>query len=510
MDNNMINNMKKLIYDKLKYTNQDFESIMREMIKIVREEDLPTKWNNLSETDPIVMLFALFAAHKDILHYMLDYRIGETYMSTARERASMVRIANSYGYKIPSYEAGAATYTLNTAYLKNNLESFTIFLDENGVPWTYIGELVEKNKGIKNIILYQGSPETFPVNMISDYDKTRVIPFDNIAFYNTYDDTDMVELTYETTKFRYEDLSQPFDNKVETFELNIDPLGHTYIKFNEALDLGKYPKDFTFKCLITRGGDPVIPQTTISLGEYGEEDKVLTIVDGSFIKGRNPAEPEEIKEGFKKYYAGLNSLVTVKDYANYIMNVQKAVPNINKCLVLDSQTDSAGGSGDSDISSFTVVIYVTKEDSEGNTKILTAKDDEEKEDEDIDKLIKDLALHKITGIEILVNGGTNTPGELSTEEISIIIDGNITDDMTAAIYQTIKKTLQDANIGELLTVNKIVQDLSNKGLLKYFEFGANILFEQQPDDKSGLSYQLPKNKYVGTVKINNEVINGEE
>ena len=50
------------------------------------------------------------AAHTDILNYMIDYRILENYMSTAKERASLVRIANSVGYKIRSFRPAYATF----------------------------------------------------------------------------------------------------------------------------------------------------------------------------------------------------------------------------------------------------------------------------------------------------------------------------------------------------------------------------------------------------------------
>ena len=83
---------------------------MGELIELMPQ--LSSNWNNISEADIIFIMLSLMSAHKDILNYMLDYRILESYMSTAKERASLVRIANSFGYKIPSYKAAKANLML--------------------------------------------------------------------------------------------------------------------------------------------------------------------------------------------------------------------------------------------------------------------------------------------------------------------------------------------------------------------------------------------------------------
>ena len=127
MDTKTINKIKEGIYKNLSYTNQDFESIMLQMIDIVENNSSENKWNNLTEADPITMLLAIVAAHTDILNYMTDYRILETYMSTARERESMIRIANSFGYKIPGYSASRILYKIvsNKTGTLGTLSSFT-------------------------------------------------------------------------------------------------------------------------------------------------------------------------------------------------------------------------------------------------------------------------------------------------------------------------------------------------------------------------------------------------
>ena len=105
--------LKEKIYKHLSYTSQDYESILGDIISLFRSQDLNTEWDNLSEADPIFILMHLLAAHKDILNYMLDYRVLETYALTARERASLIRLARSVGYKIPGLVPSYANYATN-------------------------------------------------------------------------------------------------------------------------------------------------------------------------------------------------------------------------------------------------------------------------------------------------------------------------------------------------------------------------------------------------------------
>lgn len=132
--------LKEKIYKHLSYTSQDYESILGDIISLFRSQDLDTEWDNLSEADPIFILMHLLAAHKDILNYMLDYRVLETYALTARERASLIRLARSVGYKIPGLVPSYANYATNI-YLDTALTIKTgqTFSNENET-WTYLGE----------------------------------------------------------------------------------------------------------------------------------------------------------------------------------------------------------------------------------------------------------------------------------------------------------------------------------------------------------------------------------
>ena len=74
--------LKDKIFKGLSYTSRDYESIMADMIKLLRNGEIYKKEGfNLSEADPMFIELSLMAAHTDILNYMLDYRILENYIT---------------------------------------------------------------------------------------------------------------------------------------------------------------------------------------------------------------------------------------------------------------------------------------------------------------------------------------------------------------------------------------------------------------------------------------------
>lgn len=371
MDQNTINKIKQGIYKNLSYTNQDFESIMVQMLDIVQDPEFPSRWNNLTESDPITMLLAIVAAHTDILNYMVDYRILETYMSTARERQSMIRIANSFGYKVPGYTASRILYKVESGQTGSLgvIQPFTTIEDSNGVMWTYTGP----EKGIYaggTVEFFEGYAQTEEFNGTEvPLSNEKIIQGNNVAFNNAYNNNPVASLVYgqDGTKFEFVDRLYTKISTPNVFDFGEDVIGMTYIKFLNTLDIhNDYPNKFTLNYIVTSGGDINISPAKAELTTSSHE---LSLVPegGSFYRGSSGTPTDKIKQGFKDYYAGMDTLVTVKDYANYIKNVQRVVPEIDKVFVLDSQTDSNGGQGHPDIPAQTVAIYATKKDSLGQS-----------------------------------------------------------------------------------------------------------------------------------------------
>lgn len=327
MANKLLSNkLKNLILERINYTNLDYDSIMNQISEMFfpsyNKEPISYSWNNVSEADPFFIQLHLMAAHMDMMNYMVDYRVRESFMSTAVERASMVRHANSKGYKIPSYFPTTAKYKLQVPNIDAEITRGTSFVGGDGLTYTYLGEdeaLVEDLE----IELLQGHKieMVFDKSTIDPVSRTKVISNYEVAIrpndkasltsYLLVGDTEYKEvtslLTYAGT-----------DKKV--YELNVDPYRQTYIKFPpEFFDNSE--ETLTLVFLLTEGrnitGMDEVLEYKYVVGDV-EKTAIFELIVGSEVLGRNPADETEIKNGYINFCASVGSIVTLRDYYNFV------------------------------------------------------------------------------------------------------------------------------------------------------------------------------------------------
>ena len=472
----MQNNLKDKIFSKISYTKQDYEGILDDFKSMFTGDNpIVTGWDNMSETDIIFILMSIFAAHKDILNYMLDYRTLEGFMSTAKERPSIVRIANSFGYKIPSYKAGMAEFELRAGpetdvSSKAFIGFGTQFIDDNNIPWVYFDE-PKKFSHSNKLKLYQGILHSLSINIenANNTNKTHILNFPNIAIGSSYrgkplsklihitnNDTDNAEVFEEVESlYRYDGT----DKKV--YELNVDPQGITYIKFHRDLDLSNYTSGDSFVFYyVTTSGDAVTRAYTISesllpaTDDIESESNLFSLIPtGTFFIGANPLSAERIKEDFKYYYANSDLLITHEDIKNFILNRQEVVQGINRCLVIDKQFDTAGRAnrGKNNIDLGEVKVYVIKKD---NT--LLTSDDEEELQEELNK-------YTLAGINVIVNSEGPDDG-LTERQVIIKLGFNASQEFKEFLVNYIN----NLPIGEPITSGQINQAINNSEFRDYF------------------------------------------
>lgn len=336
--------LKKAIYDRISYTNLDYDSIMSGIIEMFfptgGREPISYSWDNVSEADPFFIQLHLLAAHIDILNYMIDYRVRESFMSTAVERASMVRHANSRGYKIPSYFPAVAKYKYVSG-ADISISKGTIFTGADGLSYTYLGEDISPLQTGGEIDLVQGHriEMVFNKSLVEETSRTKVISNFEVAVMphekaarTSYLTVDNVEYTEVPNLATYN------GNNRNVYELNVDPYRQTYIKFlPEFFELSGDP-EVTLNFIITDGRNIVGLDDTI-VYEYinnNEEtvEAVFELVDGSVELGRNPAEEAEIKDGFINFCITNSGVVTLRDYYNQLFKYGNTEL---KALTIDSE-----------------------------------------------------------------------------------------------------------------------------------------------------------------------------
>lgn len=409
-----MDNLKDKILKNLSYTSRDYESILRDLIYFIKGEGSILEWDNISEADPLFLILHLLAAHTDILNYMIDYRTLEGYMSTARERASMVRIANSVGYKIPSYKPAVAYLDVFGGLEENTstpLERFTTAkeVDENSF-WVYIGDSIEINDNSKELPFAQGRKESiaFSTSTLAG-NNTKGITDRSVAIGSKtpYQTSRLLE-TNGSTIIEWTEVDSVIgrgdDEKV--YELDVDTLGITYIKFPQGVK-GE-TLSLVFEYIITDGSSITkFPTKGVKIGNITLNQNSNT----TFVKGSDPATAEEVREGYKLFFNTSNALVTLDDYKNYILNKQTALPNVIDCLIIDGTADTKGGfkRGENYFDKGQIGVYVAVEGAELYFDIPTPTT----------ALQTLLDNFKVSGLEIFINRDKDNGSTISEQELDV-------------------------------------------------------------------------------------------
>lgn len=473
----IINKVKDALYKKLSYTSQDYNAIINDIINVFKDSTglgsgLTTRWDNISESDIMFIFMSILAAHKDILNYMLDYRVLEGYMSTAKERQSVVRIANSFGYKIPSFKASRAlikltSYDDNLAENDVVIENFKVFADDSGVAWTYIDNTTDSVTIGKDdtIEVFQGSPSYLGLHIenFSEKNRTHIISNQSIAIGNNYNSKGCSKLSVtlgESSVIEFTEVDNIYSyNGTEdyVYELNVDPQGITYIRLPMTLDITPFEgKTIDFTYLVTSGASAdVIDSISAQLNDIADDLREVTFTLSSsdeFIQGSDAYTIDEIRSNFKSYYASSSTLVTLDDYKNFILNIQKVVPNIEKCLIIDKQYDTNLGLGDSAMGLLDIAIYVLKAD---NAELTSGEEDD---------LIAELNTKTISGVSLYINENDSLhTNQLASQDIYVELDGTVTVDIATLISDYVEAK----GIGATLTSEELNTLLSDNGYTFY-------------------------------------------
>ena len=106
---------------KIDYTARDFEGIKEALTEYLKQR-FPDDFTDFNESQLGIAIMELVAYQGSILSFMLDRMVNETYIETARERRSIIKIANLLSYEL--YSAVSSSVNLNLD--KTELAAYTV------------------------------------------------------------------------------------------------------------------------------------------------------------------------------------------------------------------------------------------------------------------------------------------------------------------------------------------------------------------------------------------------
>lgn len=374
------------------YTNKDFSQLYPELLDLVKK--LTNKWDpeTTNESDPGLVLLKLLAFIADKNNYNIDKNILEQFMPSVTQEENMRKLCDMMGYNVKYYRS--ATTEISFTYLGGNatldavlgiesentdttqtvvpsgvfhIKAFdTSFKTEDNIVYTLLEDIeitkevrTSSKKAIQGQIkalnLNQGSTTSLEATKIQLYnldENNRIyIPDTMVAENGIFINREIYNKIYN------EDAWKRVDN------LNDQELGSKVFKF--GFDSGKnlpyieFPSDIAdliedgleIYYIVSDGVEGnVSPNTITSFNTYSFDVTGVTEVEDSCYSLNNitsvsASEPETIDEAYKNFRKTIgtfNTLVSCKDYSNYIYTYQDDETNnhvVSNVQALDLRTD---------------------------------------------------------------------------------------------------------------------------------------------------------------------------
>ena len=371
----------------LSYINKDFQSIWDELLETVPK--LTTKWlpSEANESDPLVVLLKELAIIADKLNYNIDKNILELFPATLTQLRSAYNVYDSLGYTPDWYIS--ATTTVSVIYsgllsgsvpsTENAGAEFTIEKfqqvsdDDNEIVYTLLGDVAGENG--EPIVV--GTPATYTVTAmegtLNDFtiNGSNRITYSNLDSQNRlyFNETNIAQngiIISENSDFSDFNVNELIGNGAidssddsnywrrvtnlnqyvagqRIYKLGIDSVTNSvYIQFPD--DIGNLMGNGLYiKYILSSGesgnigrGDltkfanvpsfPITTSTGTELTVSATDDFTITNTR-SAQNGSDPLDIEEMRTQFNRIVGTFETLVTLRDYENFLNNYTDSIGN---------------------------------------------------------------------------------------------------------------------------------------------------------------------------------------
>lgn len=350
------------------YINKDFPAIYAELLDVAQKISYKYDPTTSNESDPMILLFKLMAVLGDKLNYNIDKNILERFLPSITQWNSMQERTSSIGYNMHYYQSALGyiniKYNLQTSGIEegqtisfpafetkfsnpnNNVNYVLItpitFYNQNLIDGTYIeGQAIQGE--CKLYTSLTGDQSLVTINDLDDFNRLyfpEAMVAQNGVFIeqnNSFEDWHLVDnlnTQVPGTKcyiFRYDSVRKL-----------------PYIQFPDDI-ASLIEGGLTIRYIITNGengntnANSITSLLTNGIANFETESDELTNLENylvtNFSAFTNGTDVEGIDEAYnncKKIVGTFDTLVTCRDYANYIYNLsdeqfKELVSNVQVC-----------------------------------------------------------------------------------------------------------------------------------------------------------------------------------
>lgn len=368
-------NEKELQISKKSYINKDFASIYPELLDIWKKLTNKFDPETSNESDPGVVLTKLLAFIADKLNYNVDKNVLERFMLSATQESSMAELCEMVGYNMDYYISSSTHVTFTYVGDKLNSESTSPYFE---IPKFSVLSSVDGDVSYITTVTGTISRETnftVTVPVIEGSLKDLIVEDSDVIRLNNLDDRNRVYFPVSAVAQNGVFITN-LDEEVEwdrVMMLNSQKLGQKIYKFGYDSHVGRpyieFPEDIanlignglTIKYVISKGVNGNIKANTLkrllnpselTVQNTGSSEAVVVSADEdntelvitnteSAILGRNPQTIDEAYNAYKKVAGTFDTLVTTRDYANFIYNMtdEDGFPVVSNVQVSDRRDD---------------------------------------------------------------------------------------------------------------------------------------------------------------------------
>lgn len=364
-----MSNLRDDLISNISYTNKDFESVYNELLDLVTK--ITNKWDpsHSNESDPGVLLLKLLAIVADKNNYNIDKNVLECFPLSVTQEGNARNLYDSLGYNMKWYESALATNNEigfkcldNSLLTENNNEyvipAFTPLTDSsNTIVYTTLKSTKLTNTSdIFYTPCIQGTAQTYMINNIdlitvNNLDSERKLYFtekqiaeNGIFIADAGTSSSINDVDFYTSEWHKVDnlTSYPSSNKVYQFGITVDT-NTCYIQFPE--DISNLANNGLYiKYIISDGVEGNVKSNILSsflndLGSYSEEksvnDNIYIYQTSAITSGKDPETLEEAYKNYKKTIGTFDTLITRRDYENFINRLGE----VGNCVVSDRTND---------------------------------------------------------------------------------------------------------------------------------------------------------------------------
>lgn len=376
MANTDYEQMARDLISNISYTNKDFRSIYPELIDLVKK--LTNKWDPeiTNESDPGLILLKLNAIIADKNNYNIDKNILEAFPLSVTQYGNARKIYDILGYKMKWYRSATTTLSMVSNY--DDLTSltfkspgsenivfpiFTMFSNDSGDNvYTLTKSVTASNlaKGIPqtNLPVIEGTNYAYELNgdklitlnhLDADlrlYFKEPYIAENGIFIKNSTDSS------WDKAWIKVDNLAAETLNQ-KIFEFGVTPNSNIcYIQFPQ--DIGNLIGDgLNIQYVISSGvkgnvSAKEINTCTVDIiatkqggdsAEINLNDYINILNPDASTNGADPESLDEAYKNYKKIVGTFNTLVTCRDYENYIYNMKNGTEDAVSNIVVSDRTN---------------------------------------------------------------------------------------------------------------------------------------------------------------------------